>query len=59
MIYTAGVLGLSEDLPIVVEVVYEEDAIKSIPDEVGKTVKEGLMTLELAIVLYYSHGGSG
>ncbi|ALL01591.1 hypothetical protein Pyrde_1548 [Pyrodictium delaneyi] len=59
MIHTASVLRLSEDLPIVVEVVDEEDAIKSILDEVRKAVKEGLITLEPVTVLYYGNGGSG
>jgi PII-like signaling protein len=59
MIHTAGVLRLSEDLPVIVEVVDEEDAINSVLDEVKAVVKEGLVTLERVEVLYYGSARQG
>jgi len=57
MIHTTGVLRLSEDLPVIVEAVDEEDAIKSVINEVMEAVREGLVTLEPVEVLYYGSRG--
>jgi len=55
LIHTADILRLSEDLPVVVEVVDEESAIARALEEVGKLVSEGLITVEPVRVVYYGH----
>lgn len=57
MIHTAEVLRLSEDLPIVIETVDEEPAIRRALEEIEKVVTEGLVTLEPVEVVFYGHGG--
>ena len=58
LIHTADILRLSEDLPVVIEVVDEEDVIRSVLPEVKRVVSEGLITLEPVEVIYYGHGQS-
>ena len=53
IVHTTGILRLSEDLPIVVEVVDEEDRIRSVMGEVERLVSEGLVTLEPVTVVFY------
>jgi len=55
LIHTADILRLSEDLPVVVEVVDEEPQIRKALEEVEKLVEEGLVTLEPVEVVYYGH----
>ena len=55
MIHTADILRLSEDLPVVVEVVDEEEAVKKAAGEILKIVEEGLVTVEPVEVLFYGH----
>lgn len=59
-IHTAKLLRLSEDLPIVVEIVDVEDKIKSFLSEVDRLFETagcgGMMTLERAEVIRYSPG---
>ncbi len=59
-IHTAKILRLSEDLPIVVEIVDTEDKIKSflpIVDEMIERVGCGAMiTIEKAEIIKYTHG---
>ncbi|NOZ88885.1 MAG: DUF190 domain-containing protein [Crenarchaeota archaeon] len=55
LIHTADVLRLSEDLPVVVEAVDEEEAIRRAAREVLQVVKEGLVTVEPVEVLFYGH----
>lgn len=55
LIHTADILRLSEDLPVVIEVVDEEEAIRRVLEEVEKLVEEGLITLEPVKVVYYGH----
>ena len=57
MIHTAEVLRLSEDLPIVIETVDEEPAIRRALEEIRRVVTEGLITLEPVEVVFYGHGG--
>lgn len=63
LIHHADLLRLSEDLPVVVEVVDTKDVIESILDEVKNIVREGLITLEEVQVVFYGHrdgrGGQG
>ncbi|MCX5709713.1 MAG: DUF190 domain-containing protein [Candidatus Omnitrophica bacterium] len=51
--HTAKLLRLSEDLPIVIEIVDSEEKINQILPEFDKMVKEGLITLEKANVIMY------
>lgn len=56
LIHTADILRLSEDLPVVIEVVDEEDAVKRVLPDIENLVEEGLITLEPVQVVYYGHG---
>jgi uncharacterized protein len=56
-LHTAKVLRLSEDLPIVVEIVDRPDRLAPFLDEVDGMVKEGLVTLESIRVVAYRHHG--
>ena len=49
---------LSEDLPIVVEIVDREDRVQHLLPALDEMVKEGLVTLEKVQVLIYRHNGS-
>jgi len=52
-LHTAKILRLSEDLPMVVEIVDTEDRIRAFVDEVEPMVASGLITLEKATVIRY------
>ncbi|MDD5560946.1 MAG: DUF190 domain-containing protein [Candidatus Omnitrophica bacterium] len=51
--HTAKLLRLSEDLPIVVEIVDSEEKINQFIPQLDTMVKEGLVTLEKANVIMY------
>jgi len=51
--HTAKILRLSEDLPILIEIVDAADKIEAFLPELDRMVKEGLVTLERAEVLIY------
>ncbi len=51
--HTAKLLRLSEDLPIVIEIVDSEDKINAFLPHLDKRVQEGLITLEKAKVIMY------
>src|SRR5437762_13532332 len=55
-IHTAKLLELSQDLPIVVEIVDEAGKIEAFLPELEKMVGDGLITLERAEVLLYRPG---
>lgn len=55
-IHTASILRLSEDLPIVVEIVDERPKIDRFIAEIDRMICEGLVTLEKAQVVHYRHG---
>lgn len=55
--HTAKVLRLSEDLPIIVEIVDKPDRIADFLPELDKMIDEGLITLERARVIAYRHSG--
>jgi PII-like signaling protein len=52
-LHTAKILRLSEDLPIVVEIVDREDRIRAYLDEIEPLMGSGLVTLEKVRVLRY------
>lgn len=54
-IHTSKVLRLSEDLPVVVEIVDTEDKIEAFLPKLGKMIGEGLVTLEKVRVITYRH----
>lgn len=56
-LHTAKILRLSEDLPIVVEIVDTPEKIAELLPEFDKMIDEGLVTLERARVIAYRHGG--
>jgi len=60
IIHTAKILQLSEDLPIVVEIVDTEEKVKSFITIVDQLFEEtgcgGMLTMEKAEVIKYTHG---
>ncbi|NPB00426.1 MAG: DUF190 domain-containing protein [Crenarchaeota archaeon] len=59
IIHFPSILRLSEDLPIIIEVVDEESKINNVLDKVKDVVKEGLITIErLDTVIIRRHGES-
>ena len=52
-LHTAKILRLSEDLPVLIEIVDKEDQINSFLPELDKMVKDGLVTLEKVRVIKY------
>ena len=55
-IHTAKILRLSEDLPIVVEIVDSKEKITALLPTIEEMVHEGLVTLENVRVLQYRSG---
>jgi uncharacterized protein len=55
-IHTTRILRLSEDLPIVVEIVDTEDKIQAFLPVLEGMVTEGLATVEKATVIFYRAG---
>ncbi|HEX6201634.1 MAG TPA: DUF190 domain-containing protein [Thermoanaerobaculia bacterium] len=58
-LHTAKVLRLSEDLPIVVEIVDSEEKIARLLPHLDEMVQEGLLTMEKVRVVKYRGGGEG
>ncbi|WP_455381519.1 DUF190 domain-containing protein [Salinispira pacifica] len=56
-IHSAKLLALSDDLPIVVEIVDVQEKIDQLLPFLDETVEEGLITMEKASVLTYRHKG--
>ena len=56
---TAKILRISEDLPIVVEIVDKPDRIAEFLPEFDQMIQEGLITLERARVIAYRHSREG
>jgi PII-like signaling protein len=55
-IHTAKLLRLSEDLPIVIEIVDRPERIEAILPALDRMVGEGLITLERVRIIAYRHG---
>ena len=55
-IHTAKILRLSEDLPMVVEIVDREDRIGQFLPQLDQMIAEGLITLEKVQVIAYRSG---
>ncbi len=54
-IHTAKILRLSEDLPIVIEIVDKAERIEAFLPELDRMVGEGMITLEKAHIVAYRH----
>ena len=54
-IHTSKILRLSEDLPIIIELVDTDENLKKFLFSVDAAIKEGLVTLEKAQVLFYRY----
>lgn len=55
--HTAKLLRLSEDLPVVIELVDTEDNLNKLLPFLDEAVQEGLITLEKTRVIKYRHSG--
>ncbi|GEM86905.1 DUF190 domain-containing protein [Meiothermus granaticius] len=58
LIHTAKILQLSEDLPILVEIVDTEEKIQAFLPTLDAMIQEGLVTLEKVEVIRYRTGSS-
>ncbi len=56
-IHTTKVLRLSEDLPIVIEIVDKQEKIAEILPHMDDMVREGMMTLEKVNIIAYRTNG--
>lgn len=56
-IHTSKILRLSEDLPLVIEIVDTEEKIEAFLPGLDEMIGEGLVTLEKARVIVYRHNG--
>ena len=54
-IHSAKILRLSEDLPMVVEIVDEADKINQFLPDLDQMIGEGLVTIEKVEVIVYRH----
>lgn len=54
--HTAKILRLSEDLPLVIEIVDNAERIQPFLPELDRMVDEGLITLEDVHIVAYRHG---
>jgi hypothetical protein len=57
-IHTSRILRLSEDLPILIEIVDAEEKIQAFLPVLDDMVQEGLVTVEKATVIFYRAGDS-
>lgn len=54
--HTAKILRLSEDLPIVIEIVDSAEKIAELLPHIDGMIEEGLITIERVRVIAYRHG---
>jgi PII-like signaling protein len=60
LIHTARILRLSEDLPIVIEIVDQKEKVEAFLPELDAMIPEGLVILEpVQVILYRHEPGSG
>jgi PII-like signaling protein len=57
-LHTAKILRLSEDLPVVIEIVDDEDKVKQFLPVVDAMMQGGLITTEKVEVMHYAPGRS-
>ena len=58
-LHTAKIMRLSEDLPIVIEIVDAKEKIDTLMPHIDQMVQEGLVTLERVQVIKYRADGPG
>src|SRR5262245_55611581 len=58
-VHTAKILRLSEDLPVIVEIVDSPQKIASFLPSIDEMVQEGLVTLERVQIILYRHNPEG
>jgi uncharacterized protein len=54
-IHTAKILRLSEDLPVLIEIVDKEDRIATVIPVLDEMIGEGLITMERVEIIKYTH----
>jgi uncharacterized protein len=57
-VHTAKILRLSEDLPVIVEIVDSQEKIASFLPVIDEMIQEGLVTLERVQIILYRHNMS-
>ncbi len=57
VLHTDGLLRLSQDLPLVIEVVDSEEKIEQVIPRLDKMLQGGMVTLEKARVIFYRNDG--
>jgi hypothetical protein len=58
-VHTSHILALSEDLPVVIEIVDRSERIDAFLPELDTMVEEGMMTLEKVHIIAYRHRKHG
>ena len=58
-LHTAKILRLSEDLPLIIEIVDTKERVDAFLPFLDEVLKEGLITREVAKVVSYRHSESG
>ena len=58
VVHTSKILGMSTDLPIVIEMVDEDEKIKLLLPHLETMVQEGMITMEHVMILFYRHGAA-
>jgi len=58
VIHTASIVRLSEDLPIVVEVVDSQEHLDAVIPDIDRMMAGGLVTMERVRVIRYAPGGA-
>ncbi len=56
--HTAKILRISEDLPIVVEIVDELERVEAFVKEIDGMIEEGMVTIEKVRIIAYRHNAS-
>jgi len=56
VLHTTQILRLSEDLPVVIEIVESSDRIERLLELLDEMVPEGLVTMEKVRIVKYSPG---
>ncbi len=55
-VHTSKILRMSEDMPVIIEIVDREEKLAELMPFLDEVVKEGLITMEKVRVIKYRHG---
>lgn len=58
LIHSSKILRLSEDLPVVVEIIDHPDKLDPLLEEIDTMMSEGMITREPVTVIAYRHNGN-